>query len=176
MGDLEAKQAQRSSLDGEKKVDKLVEDSEDSEEIDKKSKIKVTNEMFEAAKLMRNGVSKVQDLDMSLAKRTTALKDQPIGSCEITTIDIMTGEVKQNRVVRPLNKKFCRFDFNSEEDFGPDSDSIEVAKKAFNWILNPIDFQTFKNEIKDKKILIIQNRQGFTYNQDDPDEDLLGLT
>ena len=112
---------------------------------------------------------------MSLAKRSTALKEVPIGSCEVTTIDILTGEVKQNRVVRPLNKKFCRFDFNSEDDFGPDADSIEVAKKAFNWILNPIDFQTFKNDIKDKKILIIQNRQGFSYSQDDPDEDLLGL-
>ena len=57
LGDWESKQASRDA--GFKTTDKLVEDSEDSEEIDKKSKVKITDDMFEAAKLMKNGVAKI---------------------------------------------------------------------------------------------------------------------
>ena len=57
LGDWESKQASRDV--GAKTTDTLLEDSEDSEEIDKKSKIKVTDDMFEAAKLMKNGVAKI---------------------------------------------------------------------------------------------------------------------
>ena len=46
--------------------------SEDSEEIDKRCKISITDEMFEAAKLMRNGVSHVKDLDMKVLTKTSA--------------------------------------------------------------------------------------------------------
>ena len=56
------------------KVDKKME-GEDSEEIDRRSKVKITDDMFEAAKLMKNGVSHVKDLDMSVVKRDKALRD-----------------------------------------------------------------------------------------------------
>ena len=46
--------------------------SEDSEEIDKRCKISITDEMFEAAKLMRNGVSHVKDLDMKVLTKSSA--------------------------------------------------------------------------------------------------------
>ena len=46
---------------------------EDSEEIDKRSKVKITDDMFEAAKLMKKGVSHIKDLDYSLVKRDKSL-------------------------------------------------------------------------------------------------------
>ena len=42
--------------------------------------------------------------------------------------------------------------------------------------MNPIGFDSFNKDIKDRKILIIQNRNvGYTYKQNDPDNDLLSL-
>ena len=41
--------------------------------------------------------------------------------------------------------------------------------------MNPVGFDNFVRDIKDRKILIIQNREGFTYSQDDPEADLLSL-
>lgn len=79
------------------------------------------------------------------------------------------------KVQKPLNKDACRFNFNSDTDFSPDADSVQVAKKAWDWLLNPIGFDSFTESIKDQKILIIQNRVGFTYKQDDPEDDLLSL-
>ena len=79
------------------------------------------------------------------------------------------------KVVKPLNKDACRFDFKSESDFSPDSDTISVAKKAWDWLLNPIGFDKFAKDIKDRKILIIQNRVGYTYEQDDPEDNFLSL-
>ena len=130
--------------------------SEDSEEIDRRSKVnsKITDEMFEAAKLMKNGVSHMKDLDLSVVKREQSL-NQKVGSCEVTMIDIVTGEVKMAKVQKPLDKAHARFDFNSEVDFNPDADALQVAKKAWNWLLNPISFDDFASTIKDKKILII---------------------
>ena len=60
-----------------------------------------------------------------------------------------------NKQTKSVNKDNMRFDFNDEELFSPDSDSIMVAKKAYDWILNPVGFDHFKKEIKDKKIMII---------------------
>ena len=97
---------------------------EDSEEIDKRSKVKITDDMFEAAKLMKKGVSHIKDLDYSLVKRDKSLVSQTVGTCEVTIIDIFTGEVKMAKVSKPLNKDACRFDFNCENDFSPDADSI----------------------------------------------------
>ena len=112
---------------------------------------------------MRNGVSHVKDLDMSLAKREKAVVTKQPGNCEVTIIDIFTGEVKMAKVQKPLNKELCRFSFTNEDDFSPDAISTDVAHKAWDWILNPIGFDSFVKDIKDKKILIIQNRVGFTY-------------
>ena len=142
-----------------KKEDKNAKRGEDSEEIDKRSKVdhKITQELFEAAKLMKNGVSNIKDVDLSLAKRDTSLQ-QKVGTCEVTIIDIFTGEVKMAKVLKPLDKNAARFDFNSEENFSTDNDSIAVAKKAWNWLLNPIGFDHFIEKIRDRKILIIQNR------------------
>ena len=112
---------------------------------------------------------------MSVVKRAKSLITAPPGNCEVTIIDIMTGDVKMARVQKPLNKDACRFDFNSETNFNPDADSVGVAKKAWDWLLNPIGFDSFAKDIKDKKILILQNRVGFTYQQDDPDNDMLSL-
>lgn len=75
----------------------------------------------------------------------------------------------------PLNKECLTFDFNSDSDFNADSDSVQVATKAWDWLLNPIGIARFKREIKDKKIMILQNRSGFTYRQADPENDLLSL-
>ena len=75
---------------------------EDSEEIDKRSKVKITDDMFEAAKLMKKGVSHIKDLDYSLVKRDKSLVSQTVGTCEVTIIDIFTGEVKMAKVSKPV--------------------------------------------------------------------------
>ena len=129
--------------------------NDDSEEIDKRSKVKVTDDMFEAAKLMKKGVSNIKDLDFSVVKRDKSLSETPPGCCEVTVIDIFTGEVKMSKLSKPLNKENCRFNFKSESDFSPDADSTQVARKAWDWLLNPIGLDSFARDIKDKKILII---------------------
>ena len=78
--------------------------------------------MFEAAKLMKKGVSNIKDLDYSVIKREKTLRQAP-GNCEVTIIDIFTGEVKMAKVIKPLNKDNCRFDLSSEEHFNPDADT-----------------------------------------------------
>ncbi len=80
----------------QKKPSKI--EGEDSEEIDKRCNIKITNEMFEAAKLMQTGVAHVKDLDMSVVKRDKSLITEPPGNCEVTIIDIFTGDVKMAKV------------------------------------------------------------------------------
>lgn len=49
--------------------------------------------MFEAARRMKQGVTHIKDLDMSLVKRRNTLKSEA-GSCEFTTIDIKSYETK----------------------------------------------------------------------------------
>ena len=171
---LDSKMSKATDPTKRMKKEKKQTEGEDSEEIDKRSKVKVTDEMFIAAKMMKNGVSHIKDLDLSLVKREKPLQ-VAAGNCEVTIIDIFTGEVKMAKVQKPLKKNACRFDFNSEENFNPDNDSTAVAKNAWDWLLNPIGFDQFADNIKDRKILIIQNREGFTYKQDDPENDLLSL-
>jgi len=74
-----------------------------------------------------------------------------------------------------LNRERLTFDFNSEQDFNADANSTEVATKAWDWLLNPIGLTRFKKEVKDKKIMIIQNRSGFTYKQTDTENELMSL-
>lgn len=122
----------------------------------------MTDDMFEAAKLMRNGVAHVKDLDMSVLQNFP----KPDGknctyTAQVTLIDIFTGESSSSTVA--LSKESLTFDFNSDKLFSADANSVDVAKKAWNWLLNPIGIERFKKEIKDKKIMILQNRSGFTY-------------
>ena len=115
--------------------------------------------MFEVAKLMKSGgVANIKDLDMSLVKHHQSLNQQA-GTCDVTLIDIFSGEgtndVKVNKMTKPVDKKNLRFDFNSEDNFNPDADSVQIAKKAWDWLLNPLGAEYFQKEIKDKKIMII---------------------
>jgi hypothetical protein len=127
-----------------------------------KSELKVTDEMFEAAKLMKGGVAHIKDLDMSvLSAAQPKPNKQHSFTAQVTLIDIFTGDSKTTTV--PLTKDDLSFDFNSEKHFNADADSRVVAKKAWDWLLNPVGIERFKSEIKDKKIMIIQNRSGFTY-------------
>ncbi len=66
-----------------------------AEDAEFKTELKVTPEMFEAARKMKVGVTHIKDLDMSVVKRRDTLKVEP-GSCDIFQIDIFTGEVKQS--------------------------------------------------------------------------------
>lgn len=96
--------------------------------------------MFEAARRMKQGVTHIKDLDMSLVKRRNTLKTEA-GSCDVTTIDINTSEVKT--IAKQVRKESLRFDFNSKDHFNTDSDSIDIAKKAWDWLLNPVGVETF---------------------------------
>lgn len=66
-----------------------------AEDAEFKTELKVTPEMFEAARKMKVGVTHIKDLDMSVVKRRDTLKVEP-GNCEIFQIDIFTGDVKQS--------------------------------------------------------------------------------
>jgi len=126
--------------------------------------------MFEAARKMKGGVAHVKDLDMSVLKRRDTLK-KDAGTCSITTIDLVSGEVKTTQ--KKVRAESMRFDFNSKDNFNPENDSIKVAKEAWDWVLNPIGFDNFTKSIKDKQVMIVQNRDGLTLEQDDPEDDLV---
>lgn len=64
-----------------------------AEDAEFKSELKVTPEMFEAARRMKTGVTHIKDLDMSVVKRHNTL-NREAGKSDITFIDIITGETK----------------------------------------------------------------------------------
>ena len=64
-----------------------------AEDAEFKTELKVTPDMFEAARRMKGGVTHIKELDMSVVKRRNTLKREP-GTCDFTLIDIFTGEVK----------------------------------------------------------------------------------
>jgi len=139
-----------------------------------KKEFHVTDEMFEAAKLMKNGVAHVKDLDMSVLKSASKPDSKNYTyTAQVTLIDIFTGE--STTTTAALSKSSLSFDFNSDQHFNADANSVEVARMAWDWLLNPVGFDRFRREIKDKKIMIIQNRSGFTYKQSDAENDLLSL-
>ena len=79
--------------------------------------------MFEAARMTKGGVAHVKDLDLTVVKegsRTNAPKKE-IGNCDITLIDIVTGESKTMQ--KPVRKETVKFDFNSKDKFNPEQDS-----------------------------------------------------
>lgn len=119
-----------------------------------KNELHVTDEMFEAAKLMRGGVAHIKDLDMSVLKSVPRPDSKNhTFTAQVTLIDIFSGETSSTTV--PLSKDDLQFDFNSDDNFSADADSVSVAKKAWDWLLNPVGIDRFKTEIKDKKIMIL---------------------
>ena len=93
--------------------------------------------------------------------------------CKITLIDIFSG--KRETMDKVMDYEALNFDFNDAKNFSPDTNSVEVAKKAWNHILNPIGVDTFLEEIQSKKVMIIQKREGYTYDQELPEDNLLTL-
>lgn len=84
-----------------------------------KTELKVTGDMFEAAKLMKGGVAHVKDLDMSVLKKTLQEdKSKCTYMGQVTLIDIFSGEVET--VVVPLDKDYLNFDFDNDELFSAD--------------------------------------------------------
>lgn len=131
--------------------------------------------MFEAARMTKGGVTHIKDLDLSVVKRESRLntpKKEP-GTCDITLIDLITGETKT--IQKPVRKESLKFDFNSKDKFNTDQDSQVVAKECWDWVFNPLGFDFFVKNVKDRQIMIIQNREGFSYQQDDPEDDLISL-
>ena len=54
-----------------------------------------------------------------------------------------------------MDYEALNFDFNEAKNFSPDTNSVEVAKKAWNHILNPIGVDTFLEEIQSKKVITV---------------------
>ena len=74
----------------QKKADPREEEKVDAEGF-KPDKIKVTPEMFEAAKLMKTGIGHIKDLDYSVLKggqTKTLQKSGEPGTAQVTTINI----------------------------------------------------------------------------------------
>jgi len=72
-----------------------------------------------------------------------------------------------------VRKETVSFNFNSKERFNPENDSLAVAKECWDWILNPLGLDYFIKHVKDKQVMLIQQRDGFTYQQEDPEDDLI---
>ena len=53
-----------------------------AEDAEFKTELKVTPDMFEAARKMKVGVSNIKELDMSVVKRRDTLKLEP-GNCDV---------------------------------------------------------------------------------------------
>jgi hypothetical protein len=66
-----------------------------------------------------------------------------MGQVEVTVIDTHSGSTKTLDKYKNLVKETLHFDFNSKEDFSPDNDSVKVATKFWNWILNPVGLKEF---------------------------------
>jgi choline kinase len=136
------------------KAARLLEDQNNKKSDVFKNELQVSGEMFEAAKLMKSGVAHIKDLDMSVLKQVKSKQDATY-TCKVTMIDIMTGSITMDSQVMDLDKDATDFDFNDEDDFNADADCVDVAKKAWDWLLNPIGIDRFKKEVKDKKIMVI---------------------
>jgi endo-1,4-beta-mannosidase len=111
------------------------------EEIDKKSKVVITDEMFEAARLTKGGVAHIKDLDMSVLD-TTKNKDK-IG-LKVAKINMKANTI-ENEI---LEASVPIFDFESEAKFSPDENCQAVATQCWDWLLGPIKFDDFKANIR----------------------------
>lgn len=101
--------------------------------------VEVTDEMFEAARLMKTGVAHIKDLDYGVLKEQaeeTANKLEQ-GPCSVILIDPTNMHTKTSS--KPLTPAM-KFDFNSDELFCPDQDSIKVSKSCWDWLVNPYSF------------------------------------
>lgn len=67
------------------------------------------------------------------------------------------------------------FDFNSQKDFNPDADCKQIATKLWNWLLNPMTFEQFTEEIlnQNKCLVISRSSLGFSYDQSDPYDNII---
>jgi hypothetical protein len=85
--------------------------------------------MFEAARLQKT-VTHVKDLNLDIVQTQTKrdIFSKPKGVCTVI----------QNQAASQLKVHDLHFDFNSKADFNTETNSIEIATKAFNWLLNPI--------------------------------------
>ncbi|CDW84435.1 UNKNOWN [Stylonychia lemnae] len=98
---------------------------------------------------------------------------------EVTIIDYTGQDVKidaQDKYTELVQDNLS-FDFNSKEVFNPDSNCTEVAYKLWNWFLNPLSMETFKNEIvnRQKALVIQRSGKGFTFDQQDPEDNIISL-
>ena len=95
-------------------------------------------------------------------------------SASFFTFDIQTNERTSKQV--ELDSRFLNFDMNSPDLFNPDEDCREVAKKCWNWILNPISLEKFQKEIMGQKVMVISRQDTeFEYLQVDEADDILTL-
>jgi hypothetical protein len=85
----------------------------DDAEIDMKSKVVITDEMFEAARLTKGGVAHIKDLDMSVLDTA---KPKVIIAYQVTKYK--GGATQSDKV----DASVPAFDFESEAKFSPDED------------------------------------------------------
>lgn len=68
-------------------------------------------------------------------------KKQKFEKAKIFTFDINTNEISNEEL--DLDTRYSSFDLNSADLFNPDVDCRIVAKKCWNWLLNPISLEKF---------------------------------
>lgn len=86
---------------------------------------------------------KIGDNKDKIVQPLTAKQTKILGGLEVISIDASNGTFESLEQFKQLNRDAIRFDFNAKDDFTPDNDSIKVATKFWQWLLNPIPFESF---------------------------------
>ena len=116
-----------------------------------KSKVVITDEMFEAARLTKGGVAHIKDLDMSVLDTA---KPKVVIAYQVTKIEPKSGSTDSSKVEASVPT----FDFESESKFSPDEDCQAVATQCWDWLLGPVKFDDFKANIRGHQVLGIGER------------------
>ena len=79
------------------------------------------------------------------------------------------GKQALPQIAKISQKENMMFNFNSQELFSPDADSIDVAKQCWKWLLNPIDI----SNLNGGRATHISRNYPEWYDQIDPEDNLM---
>lgn len=91
----------------------------------------------------------------------------------MTLVNIETGEV--TTLQKQVRRETIAFDFNAKDKFNTNTDTTKIGKECWDYLLNPLGVDYFTKNIQNKQLMIITNREGFTYDQQDSEDDLISL-
>ena len=109
----------------------------------------------------------------SIDKRTAVVA--PFDQSQIEFVKaIPKGAACNDFVSNTEIKKFPYVDFNNQSDFNPDADALEVSRKCWNWLLQPLSVDKFLTDSKYCQFpQHFKNRGAKFYDQHQEDDNLI---